>query len=373
MSTRFKWRARQLGILAVGGFVLTAASGAMGQVLFREDFDSLGSQIWTCSDGPIQGRTQFKGCPEIDGGVLRLGHHTYNQFNPGQYLLSQEIRSIAAFSLANANGKGLVFEARLRVVPPVTGGLVAAFFAYMDYRAPIPGDPQALLSDEIDLEFLSNQIGLECGTGVPCDMAVIAVYDDFHGEWDLPPFNWRSNMVVRNLDLTEWNVFRIHWGSDGIRWYWDRSRLGQPRLLLGTSTMVVPDQPMFLYFNFWAPDDNWGEAYGASLRPAPDPAEDSVARYEVDYVLVYVPSDADFDEDGDVDKWDYAVFEGCATGPGIQYDEENLPRSCLLTGNGSTYIPADLDHDRDVDQTDFGMFQRCLSGESIPADPNCEN
>lgn len=67
---------------------------------------------------------------------------------------------------------------------------------------------------------------------------------------------------------------------------------------------------------------------------------------------------ADFNQDNDVDKTDYAIFSGCLTGPGVGPVEW----SCRA---------ADFDHDSDVDQADFGVFQRCLSGENVPPDVDC--
>jgi hypothetical protein len=69
----------------------------------------------------------------------------------------------------------------------------------------------------------------------------------------------------------------------------------------------------------------------------------------------------DLDRDGDVDGDDAALFESCASGPGI-------PQSPAC---GEMDI--DQDHDGDVDQADFGIFQRCFRGPNVPADPNCAN
>lgn len=82
---------------------------------------------------------------------------------------------------------------------------------------------------------------------------------------------------------------------------------------------------------------------------------------------------ADLDRDGDVDSADWALFEGCATGPGVLYDPQALQLGCELAADRDGKIPADLDQDNDVDQVDFGVFQRCCSGENVPADPNCGN
>jgi hypothetical protein len=85
---------------------------------------------------------------------------------------------------------------------------------------------------------------------------------------------------------------------------------------------------------------------------------ENVANGTYDYgVTIVAVVAADFDGDCDVDQNDYGLFEACASGPGISYDE----------GCGTR----DLDVDGDVDQSDFGAFQRCYSGENVPPDPNC--
>jgi hypothetical protein len=66
----------------------------------------------------------------------------------------------------------------------------------------------------------------------------------------------------------------------------------------------------------------------------------------------------DFDDDGDVDRDDMAVFEACGSGPGVPL----IDPACL---------PADLDGDHDVDQSDFGTIQRCFNGAARPGEPDC--
>jgi len=66
---------------------------------------------------------------------------------------------------------------------------------------------------------------------------------------------------------------------------------------------------------------------------------------------------ADLDHDCDVDSTDYALYESCASGPGIP----------AYTGCEET----DLDFDNDVDQADFALLQRCFSGENVPAELAC--
>jgi len=69
-------------------------------------------------------------------------------------------------------------------------------------------------------------------------------------------------------------------------------------------------------------------------------------------------SPVDFDDDGDVDEDDLAVFAACRSGPAIP----QLDPACAA---------ARLDDDDDVDLDDFGLFQRCVTGMNIPSDPAC--
>lgn len=65
--------------------------------------------------------------------------------------------------------------------------------------------------------------------------------------------------------------------------------------------------------------------------------------------LIRVPTQEDFDGDGDVDADDFAFLSGCRTGPAV-----GPPASGCEA--------ADLDGDGDVDHDDFGRFQRCYAG-----------
>jgi hypothetical protein len=79
----------------------------------------------------------------------------------------------------------------------------------------------------------------------------------------------------------------------------------------------------------------------------------------------------DLNCDGHVDTTDFAVFQACATGPGVPYNPADPPGGCGLMPDANGHVRADLDADGDVDQGDFGIFQRCYSGAEQPADPDC--
>ena len=102
--------------------------------------------------------------------------------------------------------------------------------------------------------------------------------------------------------------------------------------------------------------------FGGQTTEWPDPT------YEDTWELT---ATADFDEDHDVDRDDYDIFEHCATGPDVPYDPQDLAPECVLVPDHQGIIPADFDRDSDVEQDDFAIFQGCYSGEGNPADPGC--
>jgi hypothetical protein len=91
------------------------------------------------------------------------------------------------------------------------------------------------------------------------------------------------------------------------------------------------------------------DAFGILLwRDYSSSTSSVIADVVYNQVEVSWPSFGDFDGDGDVDEDDYALFEECASGPGVS----------LAAGCGMR----DGDGDGDVDQSDFGKFQAMLTG-----------
>jgi len=62
------------------------------------------------------------------------------------------------------------------------------------------------------------------------------------------------------------------------------------------------------------------------------------------------PVPGDFNDDGEVDLTDYALFADCMAGP----DVTTPPEGC----SADQFSDTDLDNDEDVDLGDFGLFQR---------------
>jgi hypothetical protein len=81
---------------------------------------------------------------------------------------------------------------------------------------------------------------------------------------------------------------------------------------------------------------------------------------------------ADFTGDCLVNEDDFAMLFACTTGPGILYDNMNLPEGCVQELTISKHLPPDLDDDDDVDMDDFGIFQRCLTAPGFYISDNEE-
>lgn len=276
-----------LGLAGACLFLLgDACAEQWKQVIFRDDFDGPGSVpdsgAWIVNHPSswwwTQGRTFFPSpvyhpgapFPYLDGGKCVIQHHRYNPYDlgtPKTTFLGGEVRTVMEFD----PGRPYRFEARVKC-GAYPGGLVTSFFTY---------GYDGANSDEIDFEFLSKQTndGGRWPTGDPV----------LTNPWDETRQNPRY-ATVTDLDLTAWNTFRIHWRPhDRVEWTWVNP-LGGETLLRTESNQWVPDEPMALYFNFWAPSPTWPDAYDAALQPAAAAGQDEVVRYEIDYVEVTIPA-----------------------------------------------------------------------------------
>jgi hypothetical protein len=97
--------------------------------------------------------------------------------------------------------------------------------------------------------------------------------------------------------------------------------------------------------------------YSATITvDSADPNVDNVPSI-IDVTLNINVSAPDYDNDGDVDQDDFAVWQSCFTGSNV----------AASAGVCATY--ADLDQDTDVDEVDFGLFEACATGPEVPYQP----
>jgi hypothetical protein len=161
-------------------------------------------------------------------------------------------------------GGGVEFEARVRGTN-VPRGAVFAFFPYGDKD---PGSGR--LNDEIDFEIVTNW---------PTNQLLTNVWNDGNtgASRDTPP-------AAANYNWTQWTTYRARWYADRVEWYindvWVRTEYVR-------SPNRVPDDPMALHLNFWAPDASWPDAADlGALVPVSAPAQNTCYFFDVDYVRV---------------------------------------------------------------------------------------
>lgn len=249
----------------------------LADVLLRDDFDGTGNintTVWRIpfgEEGNFLGRTQLRTDPSTDipqqsDGVARLLLDTFSPLDPGNQFLGSEMLTKRNF----ARGGGLSFEARLRLVDP-PAGLVNGFFSFDVQRDSPPGAGN-LVRDEIDHELISAFVA--DGT----HRAATNVWNDgpFSGEGSGGDFQTHT---VQGLDLTEFHTYRVDWQPDRVQWLIDGA-------VVRSETSNVPDDPMKVRVNLWAPDAGFSEAYDAGLQPTAVEGSNQQFVAEVDYVQV---------------------------------------------------------------------------------------
>jgi len=222
--------------------------------------------------------------PQVRDGACCIEHHLFNPYHlgtPKTTFLGGEIHTVMAFD----STRPYRFEATVRW-SECPKGLVSSFFTY-GY------DAEHADSDEIDFEFLSNHAFEPSQPRVLTNTWNDSVQDP-------------AEATIPELDLPRWQTFRIYWYPGRVDWVWVES-LGDERLLRSeTDPAYLPDEPVALYFNFWAPTSDWPLAYEVGLQPD---QQDQGVKYEywIDRVEVRVgrngpseePRDWYRDADGD--------------------------------------------------------------------------
>lgn len=276
--------------LGLSGYLLGAPSGPVvfDTIVFEEHFDQPDGSLpdagrWVIghpddsSGWFVLGRTFFPTpsqhpsapFPHVEGGACVIEHYHYNPFHltpPKTTFLGGEIHTVMGFDPT----KYYCFEARVRW-PEAPRGLVTSFFTY-GYDVPHKD------SDEIDFEFLSNEVF------EPSPQVLTNTWNDSQQKAEQKP--------IPELDITQWQKFRIYWYPDPlapkVEWTWFDPAGDEKLLRSETDIARIPDEPMSLYFNLWAPTSIWPKAYDGTLEPH---QVDNGVMYEywVDDVVVLVP------------------------------------------------------------------------------------
>ncbi len=197
--------------------MLQAQDGPVSETAFRDEFDTLDSDIWFTSDGwtngPHQNCEWSKRAVGIADGILRLSFLPGSETSPPGHLCG-EVQTNAIYHHGT-------YEARFRTAKG--SGLNAAFFTYI---GPVHKAPH----DEIDFEVLTRDTGRvslntfvdgkpQNGTTVPVDPPTDQDFHTYAFKWEPDSISWfvdgkEVHRATSNLPVTPQKIFFSHWGTD---------------------------------------------------------------------------------------------------------------------------------------------------------------
>ncbi|WP_397232534.1 TIR domain-containing protein [Pelodictyon phaeoclathratiforme] len=222
------------------------------KILFADSFNNWDYNHWQngTSNFSFYGRTQQRQLlPEGKNGVLRLELDTYNPINgssPSFY--GTEVISNQTFS------PGVSVEIKAYFEKPLAAGIVGGMFLY---------NSTGTFHDEIDFTAVSNRPN--------------QIQTNFYANEPLgaghPAFNPISGA------LTDEHTYRIEWFKNAILWYVD----GQ---LVREQTNAIPQHPMALHMNIWAPAADWPIAFNGALNPVTNPVANTAFFFNINSVRV---------------------------------------------------------------------------------------
>jgi len=332
----------------------TAFGDEWDVIAFREDFNTgVGEanmpdpDVWVCNHPCnwwfVLGRTFWPSpkyhpagpFPRVENGICTIEHHLYNTWHlgtPKTTFLGGELHTVRMF----APNTSYRFEARVKC-NTYPNGLVTSFFLY---------GYDCTNSDEVDFEFVSNKTNDDANYP-DGDPVLTNPWNESH---QCPQY-----VAPNDLNLADWNTFRLYWypNEPCIVWTWIDANDNEIFLRAETDTSCVADEPMGIYFNFWAPNADWQDAYDANLQPVSDPCANEVYEYEIDYVEARVsePVCGDVNHPHPHPDLDYDCYVNL-------FDTDIFCDNWLKTACGRTDCceGADLDGDCAVNLVDYSIL-----------------
>jgi Glycosyl hydrolases family 16/RTX calcium-binding nonapeptide repeat (4 copies) len=233
-------------------------------VLFQDNFNKpLDPAQWEypTGDSSFYGRTQQRdSLPEVSNGALHLELDTYNP-NNGKHTPSffgSEAITKQKFGLDN--GAGVAFVVKAHFVSPIVGGIVGGMFPFINI-----GDTGK--HDEIDFEALTNDVV----------HALNQIHTNVYANETLGGGHPITEPI--SSPLTDTHTYRIVWQPNQVRWLVDGKAVR-------TDTTHVPQHPMQLHLNIWAPSADWSQAYNAALQPTTNQPDNVKYFFDVNSVKV---------------------------------------------------------------------------------------
>ncbi len=227
--------------------------------LFADDFNSqLNPANWDynhwssgSSNTSFNGRTQYRqSLPGVSNGELHLELDTYNPTNgPVPSFYGSEVITHNLYS------PGVSFEIKAHFENPLVAGVVGGLFSYSDFTG--------INHDEIDFEALSN---------TPNQVHT----NDYANE---PLGVGHPQFTTISTPLTVEHTYRIEWFPNAIRWFVD----GQ---LVREQTDHIPQNPMALRLDIYAPAAEWADAFSGELKPVTIASANTAYFFDIDSVRI---------------------------------------------------------------------------------------
>ncbi len=255
------------------------AGNSFATLLFFDGFDApaadVDRSVWETQEGSAAffGQTAIRnpkssptaGLPSTievtNEGYARLRLDTFNPTDPAHRTFwGSEIDTIQEWKPSST--EGIRFEARVRNGINYLSGMITSVFSY-------GLADNGLTRDEIDFEFLTKQYINTIKKKI------------FVNRFNNEGFSsgGAGELIETSIDFTDWNLFRIDWTPQFIRWYVNDVKVA-------TADANIPINEMGMRLNIWVPDQYFTEAYDSDLKAAISLSENQTFFYDVDFARV---------------------------------------------------------------------------------------